>query len=62
MRSARVLASCIVRVNPPPQVIVMWLDSSVQRRKVIDGAIEVAAYIHKNEDTHVGCGNNLSTK
>ena len=22
MRSARVLASCIVRVNPPPQVIV----------------------------------------
>jgi len=31
----------------------MWLDSSAQRRKVIDGAIEVAAYLHKNEDLRI---------
>jgi len=31
----------------------MWLDSSAQRRKVIDGAIEVAALIHKNQDLRI---------
>ena len=28
----------------------MWLSSSAQRRKVLDGAIEVASYLRKNED------------
>jgi len=31
----------------------MWLDSSAQRRKVIDGAIEVASYLRKNEDLRI---------
>jgi len=31
----------------------MWLDSDAQRRRVIDGAIEVAAYLHKNEDLRI---------
>jgi len=31
----------------------MWVDSTVQRRKVIDGAIEVAAYLRKNEDLRI---------
>jgi hypothetical protein len=29
------------------------LDSSAQRRKVIDGAIEVASYLRKNEDLRI---------
>ena len=31
----------------------MWLDSSAQRRKVIDGVIEVASYLRKNEDLRI---------
>jgi len=31
----------------------MWLDSSAQRSKVIDGAIEVASYLRKNEDLRI---------
>jgi len=31
----------------------VWLDSSVQRRKVIDRAIEVASYLRKNEDLRI---------
>jgi len=31
----------------------MWLDSSVQRRNGIDGAIEVASYLRKNEDLRI---------
>jgi len=31
----------------------MWLVSSAQRRKVIDGAIEVASYLRKNEDLRI---------
>jgi len=31
----------------------MWLDSSVQQRKVIDGSIEVASYLRKNEDLRI---------
>ena len=31
----------------------MWLDSFVQRRKVIDGAIKVASYFRKNEDLRI---------
>jgi len=31
----------------------MWLDSSAQRRKVIDGAIEEASYLRKNEDLRI---------
>ena len=31
----------------------MWLDSEAQRRKVRDGAIEVAAYLHKNENLRI---------
>ena len=31
----------------------MWLDSSAHRRKVIDGAIKVADYLHKNEDLRI---------
>jgi len=31
----------------------MWLDSDSQRTKAIDGAIEVVAYLHKNEDLRI---------
>jgi len=31
----------------------MWLDSSAQRRKVIDGAIKVASFLRKNEDLRI---------
>jgi len=31
----------------------MWPDFSAQRRKVIDGAIEVASYLRKNEDLRI---------
>jgi len=31
----------------------MWLDSSAQRRKVIDGVIEVASYLCKIEDLRI---------
>ena len=31
----------------------MWLDTESQRKKFIDGAIEVAAYLHKNEDLRI---------
>ena len=31
----------------------MWLDSESQWRKVIDGAIEVVAYLHKDEDLRI---------
>jgi len=31
----------------------MWLDSSAQRRKVINGAIEVVSYLRKNEDLRI---------
>jgi len=31
----------------------MWLDSSAQQRKVIDGAIEVASYLCKHEDLKI---------
>jgi len=31
----------------------MWLDSSAQRKKLIDGVIEVASYLRKNEDVTV---------
>jgi len=31
----------------------MWLDSSFQRRKVIDGTVEVASYLRKNEDLRI---------
>ena len=31
----------------------MWLHSESQQRKVINGAIEVAAYLHKNEDLRI---------
>jgi len=34
----------------------MWLDSSAQRRKVRDGAIEVASYLRKNEDLRIDEG------
>jgi len=31
----------------------MLLDSSVQRRKVLDGTIEVASYLRKNDDLRI---------
>ena len=37
------MATCLLGVH-----YYMWLDSEAQRRKVIDGAIKVAAYLYKN--------------
>jgi len=31
----------------------MWLDAKMQRRKVIDAAIEVAAYLYKNDNLRI---------
>jgi len=31
----------------------MWLDAKTQRRKVIDAAIEVAAYLYKNDNLRI---------
>ena len=31
----------------------MWLDAKSQRRKVIDAAIEVAAYLYKNDNIRI---------
>ena len=31
----------------------MWLDSKSQRRKVIDAAIEVSAYLYKNDNLRI---------
>ena len=31
----------------------MWLDANFQRRKVIDAAIEVAAYLYKNDNLRI---------
>jgi len=31
----------------------MWLDAKSQRRKVIDSAIEVAAYLYKNDNLRI---------
>jgi len=31
----------------------MWLDAKSQRRKVIDAAIEVAAYLYKNDNLQI---------
>jgi len=31
----------------------MWLDTKSQRRKVIDAAIKVAAYLYKNDNLRI---------